>query len=39
MAKKRKQIKKIAEILEKLSYTELIAIYRAICKLTNNEPV
>lgn len=39
MAKKKKQIQKITEVLENMSYTELIAIYKAICKLKNKATI
>lgn len=31
--KKEQKIKKITDMLEKLSYIELLAIYKAICKM------
>lgn len=39
MARKKKQIEKITEVLENLSYTELIAIYKAICKIKNKSKI
>lgn len=33
MQNKEEMIEKITKLLEKLKYTELLAIYRAICKL------
>lgn len=33
MHKKKKEIKKITDMLEELTYTDLLAIHKAICKM------